>query len=70
MPGTKYRFKVYAISKCGTKGPTTYIDEETRLEAPVAPVALKMTKVEVSDITAEIDLWPAEQRNGPISAYQ
>ncbi|XP_022796913.1 putative tyrosine-protein kinase Wsck [Stylophora pistillata] len=29
-----------------------------------------MTKVEVSDITAEIDLWPAEQRNGPISAYQ
>ncbi|XP_022796915.1 putative tyrosine-protein kinase Wsck [Stylophora pistillata] len=38
--------------------------------APVAPVALKMTNVEISDFTAEIDLWPAEQRNGPISAYQ
>ena len=34
--------------------------------APVAPAALKMTNVEISDLTAEIDLWPAEQRNGPI----
>ena len=34
--------------------------------APVAPTALKMTNVEISDLTAEIDLWPAEQRNGPI----
>ena len=34
--------------------------------APVAPAALKMTNVEMSDLTAEIDLWPAEQRNGPI----
>ena len=34
--------------------------------APVAPAALKMTTVEISDLTAEIDLWSAEQRNGPI----
>ena len=35
--------------------------------APVAPAALKMTNVEMSDLTAEIDLWPAEQRNGPMN---
>ena len=32
VPGTRYRFQVYGISECGTKGPTTYLDEETRLE--------------------------------------
>lgn len=47
VSGTKYRFQVYAISKCGTKGPTTYIDEETRLEgkdeqASKQEIAVKM----------------------------
>lgn len=32
VPGTRYRFQVYGISECGTKGPATYLDEETRLE--------------------------------------
>ena len=47
VPGTRYRFQVYAISECGTQGPTTYIDEETRLEgkdiqASKQEIAVKM----------------------------
>lgn len=32
VPGTRYRFQIYGISECGTKGPTAYLDEETRLK--------------------------------------
>lgn len=32
VPGTRYRFQIYGISECGTKGPATYLDEETRLK--------------------------------------
>ena len=32
VPGTRYRFQVYGISESGTKGPATYLDEETRLK--------------------------------------
>lgn len=32
VPGTRYRFQIYGISECGIKGPTAYLDEETRLK--------------------------------------
>lgn len=36
----------------------------------MAPFLIQWTNVEVSELSVEIDLWPVEQRNGPISAYQ
>ena len=33
---------------------------------PLAPVVLSLTTRKVAELQAEIDLWPAEQRNGPI----
>ena len=36
------------------------------LIAPIAPAVLSVTDVTVTNTVAEIYLWPAEQRNGPV----
>ena len=33
---------------------------------PVAPVVLTLMEKEVSQSSVQINLWPVEQRNGPI----
>ena len=33
---------------------------------PLAPVVQSLTTRKVAELQAEIELWPAEQRNGPI----
>ncbi|PFX14896.1 Tyrosine-protein phosphatase Lar, partial [Stylophora pistillata] len=70
VPGTKYEFQVYGISKCGNKGSPTYLEKETEIGEPLAPVVPSLTIRKVSESQVEVELWPAEQRNGPISAYQ
>ncbi|XP_022778132.1 protein sidekick-1-like, partial [Stylophora pistillata] len=70
VPGTKYEFQVYGISECGNKRSPTYLEKETEIGEPLAPVVPSLTIRKVSDSQAEVELWPAEQRNGPISAYQ
>ncbi|XP_022777767.1 protein sidekick-1-like, partial [Stylophora pistillata] len=70
VPGTKYEFQVYGISECGNKGSPTYLEKETEIGEPLAPVVPSLTIRKVSESQVEVELWPAEQRNGPISAYQ
>nr|XP_058961995.1 putative inactive tyrosine-protein kinase Wsck [Pocillopora verrucosa] len=70
VPGTKYDLRVYGISKCGNNGFPSSLEVETKIGEPLAPVVLSLTTRKVAELQAEIDLWPAEQRNGPISAYQ
>ncbi|KAL9950719.1 hypothetical protein ACROYT_G043265 [Oculina patagonica] len=69
VPGSKYKFEVYGTSACG-RSKSSYLNVETKVETPTAPDVLDLTEVTVSESVAGIYLWPAEQRNGPISAYQ
>ncbi|XP_022806636.1 tyrosine-protein phosphatase Lar-like [Stylophora pistillata] len=69
FPGTSYKFEIYGSSDCGqTATKSVYIT--THIMAPNSPLPLNMTDVEVSDTAVDIYLWPVEQENGPISAYQ
>lgn len=69
FPGTSYKFEVYGSSDCGqTATKSVYIT--THIMAPNSPLPLNMTDVEVSETAVDIYLWPVEQENGPISAYQ
>ncbi|XP_027042748.1 receptor-type tyrosine-protein phosphatase epsilon-like [Pocillopora damicornis] len=70
VPGTKYDLRVYGISKCGNKGLPSSLEVETKIGEPLTPVVPSLTTRKVAESQAEIELWPAEQRNGPISAYQ
>ncbi|PFX14396.1 Receptor-type tyrosine-protein phosphatase delta [Stylophora pistillata] len=71
VPGSIYKFQIIVSSVCGlgvSKGFPNRV--ETEMTAPMAPFLIQWTNVEVSELSVEIDLWPVEQRNGPISAYQ
>ncbi|PFX13685.1 Receptor-type tyrosine-protein phosphatase F [Stylophora pistillata] len=69
FPGTSYKFEIYGSSDCGkTANKSVYIT--THIMAPNSPLPLNMTDVEVSGTAVDIYLWPVEQENGPISAYQ
>ncbi|KAL9950689.1 hypothetical protein ACROYT_G043228 [Oculina patagonica] len=69
VPGSTYKFELYGKSVCG-KSISIYANAETKVEAPIAPAVLNVAEMTVSKSAAEISLWPAEQTNGPISAYQ
>ncbi|XP_022810088.1 receptor-type tyrosine-protein phosphatase S-like [Stylophora pistillata] len=71
VPGSIYEFQIIVSSVCGLGVPKGFPDRvETEMTAPMAPFLIQWTNVEVFELSVEIDLWPVEQRNGPISAYQ
>ncbi|KAM7435782.1 Protein sidekick-1 [Porites harrisoni] len=69
VPGTLYNFKVNGISVCGEGQPNT-VDATTKMAAPLAPYVGERTDISTSESSGIIQLWPAEQINGPVSAYQ
>ncbi|KAL9950698.1 hypothetical protein ACROYT_G043239 [Oculina patagonica] len=71
MPGSIYKFEIVGNSVCGDGAPVRLPNSvKTEMEAPIAPVVLSLMDKNVVSSSAGIRLWPAEQRNGPISAYQ
>jgi len=69
VPGTLYTFEVYGTSDCGNTSLINY-NVETKIAEPLSPVVQELTDESVHESSAVIQLWPAEQRNGPISSYQ
>ncbi|XP_022808475.1 receptor-type tyrosine-protein phosphatase F-like [Stylophora pistillata] len=69
IPGTTYKFEVSGSSVCGVSG-SRRVTVTTEVKAPEAPFPHNVSNVEVSKTSADIYLWPVEQKYGPISAYQ
>jgi len=65
VPGTLYTFQVYGTSDCGNSSLINH-NVETKIADPLPPVVQELTDKIVSESSAVIQLWPAEQRNGPI----
>ena len=58
----KGKFILYPVDKHRRLGVMMFLS----LLAPIAPVVLNLTGMTVSKSVVGINLWPVEQRNGPI----
>ncbi|XP_032219938.2 receptor-type tyrosine-protein phosphatase T isoform X2 [Nematostella vectensis] len=71
VPGTRYEFRVRAMTECGEGRYSEPVSADTAIDDPLAPDVGDVLLVnETEEGKANITVWPARQRNGPISFYQ
>lgn len=70
-PGSIYEFEIIVSSVCGLGVGKEFPDSvKTKIKAPISPTVLSVAIKRISSTAVVIHLWPAEQRNGPISSHQ
>ncbi|XP_068727469.1 receptor-type tyrosine-protein phosphatase delta-like isoform X2 [Montipora capricornis] len=69
VPYTSYKFHFFGKSACGQNLSQT-MDAKTKVAAPLGPDVKRIMDKNVDNTSAMIELWPANQTNGPISSYQ